>query len=118
MGVGVVLTWLHDIADIVVNACRLFNNLDWEIPTVVTYLGMVSVWAYTRLIILPAYIYYVVTELRFPEPLTHFQPMIWLELVFLLNMQVLHIMWFWMFLKMGYRLVTKGERRDIINNID
>lgn len=118
MGVGVVLAWLHDIADITVNFCRLVNNLDWAIPTVVGYIAMISVWAYTRLLILPAYIYYIVTELRFPEPVAHFQPMVWLELTFLMTMQLLHIMWFGMFLKMGYRLITKGERKDIINDID
>jgi len=118
MGIGVVLAWLHDIADIFANITRLFNILDWQITGVVTFIVVMIVWAYTRLMILPTYIFYIVTEFRFPEPVAHFQNFVWIELVFLMTMQCLHILWFGMFIKMGYRLIMKGERRDLISTID
>ena len=32
-------------------------------------------------------------------------------------MQLLHILWFGMFIKMGYNLIAKGERKDIISEV-
>ena len=118
IGVGVVLAWLHDIADIFVNITRLFNVLDLKVPTLAAYLVMVAVWAYTRLYILPFYIYKISVELNWPDHLSHFAPLKWLELVFLMVMQLLHIYWFGLFMKIGYRALTKGELKDVINTIE
>lgn len=62
MGVGVVLAWLHDIADIAVNLTRLVLTLDFKIPSFLCYLVMVAVWTYTRLVVLPYYIFKILTE--------------------------------------------------------
>ena len=118
MGIGVILAWLHDLGDIFANICRLFNRIDWHYLTIITFLINMIIWFYTRLMILPAYIFAIFTEVRFPEPVTHFQPIIWIEAIFLMNMQLLHILWFGMFCKMGFDLVVKGERRDTISDID
>lgn len=83
MGIGVVIAWLHDIADIVVGICRLLNRLGYEIPTLFFFVLMMAVWFYTRLMVLPLYIFTIITEVRFPNDLYHFQPIIWIELVFL-----------------------------------
>ena len=32
-------------------------------------------------------------------------------------MQLLHILWFGMFIRMGYNLIAKGERKDIITEV-
>ena len=72
MGIGVVLAWLHDIADITVSLCRLFNCFDWKIPTGLAYFLMVGTWGYTRLFILPIYIYRILTEVKYPAELAHF----------------------------------------------
>ena len=118
LGVGTVICWLHDLGDILVNTTRLCNLLDWHIATGVTFLANMILWFYTRLLILPTYIYLIVTEIRYPEPVTHFQPIIWIEMVFLMCMQCLHVFWFGLFIQMGYRLVTKGERKDVITTLD
>jgi len=109
MGVGVVLAWLHDIGDIFLNTCRLMKAFDWKIPTLITYLMLLVAWAYTRLYILPIYFYRTATELRFPAELSHFQPLVALELVFLGVMQVLHVWWYFLFLRVGYRMLFSGE---------
>ena len=86
MGIGVFIAYIHDIADIPTNICRLCNRLDWNIPTLIGYLLMVITWAYTRLVILPMCIYAIITQMRFPENLMHFQPIIWIETTFLICM--------------------------------
>ena len=110
MGVGVVLAWLHDVGDILANVTRLCNLLDLHHPTWITFLGCMIVWFYTRLVILPTYIFYILKDMRFPEPVTHFQPLIWIELPFLMCMQCLHVFWFAMFIQMGLKLMATGER--------
>ena len=114
MGIGVFLAWLHDIGDIFANICRLCHRIDLHYLTIATFFVNMGVWAYTRLMILPYYIFTIVTEVRFPEPVAHFQPIIWIECAFLLTMQFLHILWFGMFLRMGYNAIVKGERKDAI----
>ena len=72
MGIGVVLSWLHDIADIPVNLTRIFLCFEWKIPTTLAYFAMVGAWAYTRLYMLPIYIYRIFTEVKYPDEVSHF----------------------------------------------
>jgi hypothetical protein len=118
MGLGVVLAWLHDIADITVCICRISNILDLRLLTPITWFVMLITWGYTRIFILPLYIYATATEVKFPAPVEHFTIAIQLELCFLSIMQVLHIFWFYLFLLMGWRLVMKGEQKELINTIE
>ena len=69
---GVVAAWLHDLADIAVNACRLSNTLGFGMPTIILYINMVVVWGYTRLMVLPFFIYSCIGLMRFPQHLSHF----------------------------------------------
>lgn len=57
MGGGVLAAWLHDLADIAVNLCRLSNTLGLSKLTPILYVNMLVVWGYTRLIVLPFWIY-------------------------------------------------------------
>lgn len=118
MGVGVVLAWLHDIADIAVNFTRLVLVMDMKIVAFLGYLVMISLWVYTRLLILPMYIYRILTGYSFPDHIWHFNFLIYLEITFLMIMQVLHVHWFILFLKIGKRFITKGQAVDMINDID
>jgi len=118
MGGGVLVAWLHDTADIVVNLCRICNGLNLKIPTSFFYFLMVASWFYTRLFLLPYFIYLGFTSLKFPEPVAHFQPLVYLEITFLMVMQLLHVFWFGLFLKMGYRLVMKGEQKDLVQTVE
>ena len=117
MGAGTVLAWLHDLADIPVNLCRICLVCEFKIATVLFYLTMCAAWFYTRLLVLPYYIYMVLTMLRFPKPLEHFQPLVYFEVAFLSVMQFLHVFWFGLFIRMGLRLVRTGEQKDMINTI-
>ena len=114
IGIGVFLTWLHDIGDIFANICGLCHRVDLHYLTILSLFIHMGVWFYTRLLILPCYIFTIFKEVRFPEHVYHFQPIIWIECVALLSMQLLHILWFGMFLRMGYNAIVKGERKDAI----
>lgn len=118
MGVGVVMAYIHDLAEIPCNLCRLSNNLDFKYLTPFLYVIMLAAWIYTRCVLLPYYIYVCATELYLPEPIKHLENAINLEICFVSVLQVLHYYWLYKFLLIGWRLITKGEQRDLINTID
>ena len=72
MGIGVFLAWLHDIADVPCNLCRMFLQMKWEKMTFLFYVTLMTLWAYTRLYILPWCIYIIFTEVYYPPHLSHF----------------------------------------------
>lgn len=82
LGAGVVAAWLHDIADCFVTICRIFVTLEWKWTSTFAYFAMVATWFYTRLVILPYYIFVSIFEFKFPEVLAHYQPFIYIEIFF------------------------------------
>jgi len=57
LAVGTIIAWFHDLADIFVSASRAANCLGYKKLTVVFYSTLITLWTYTRCIILPVYIY-------------------------------------------------------------
>ena len=72
VGIGTFIAWLHDLADIPANFCRMFLQMKWRKMTALSYALLMSAWFYTRLIILPWCIYIIFTEVRFPPDLIRF----------------------------------------------
>ena len=91
LGVGGVIAWFHDIADIFVSLSRGFNCIGLKKAGPIAYIILIILWIYTRNLVFPVYVYYCFTALHHPEP--SLQPLIWLELVFLCCLQVLHFFW-------------------------
>lgn len=84
MGIGVLVSWIHDIADIFFNLCRLLNMVGPSFLYQASYALLIIVWTYTRSLVLPYFIYKIITEARYPEKVSHFQPLIWLQVILLL----------------------------------
>ena len=57
MGVGGVIAWLHDIADVFVALSRFLNCIGFEKEATFSFWIMYSLWFLTRIVILPIYIY-------------------------------------------------------------
>ena len=53
LGAGVVAAWLHDVADIFVAICRILNVLEYKWSSTFAFIAMITVWFYTRLMLLP-----------------------------------------------------------------
>ena len=107
LGVGGVIAWFHDIADIFVSLSRGLNCIGMRTAGPIAYIILMTTWIYTRNIVLPVYIYYVYTSLKHPEP--SLQPLVYFEMAFLMCLQLLHIFWTFMLLKILFKLITKGE---------
>jgi len=72
MGGGVIVAWLHDIADIFATSLRLSHNLGFKVSTTILFITNATVWFYTRLMLLPYFIVLSILYYKFPESLSHF----------------------------------------------
>lgn len=117
--VGSMVFLVHDLSDVPVDLSKLANFLKWKMTTAFCFVTMVLVWCMTRLGALPFVIYrsvlfesWWVCESGVIDPIyyVHYKP-IFVVLIGMLI--VLHMLWFLMFIRMGWLLVSKGEAHDL-----
>jgi hypothetical protein len=117
--VGSMVFIVHDISDVPVDLSKLANFLKWKATTVTCFLSMVIVWLMTRLYVLPFVIFRsVVTESWLVCANGYVHPIYWVmyrpPFIVLMGLLILlHLIWFSMFIRMGYVLVSKGEAHDL-----
>mmetsp|Transcript_11281 Transcript_11281/g.31210 ORF Transcript_11281/g.31210 Transcript_11281/m.31210 type:complete len:423 (-) Transcript_11281:1207-2475(-) len=117
--IGSMVFLVHDLSDVPVDLSKLANFLKWKITTVVCFVLMVLVWMATRLGALPFIIFrsiafesWLVLRRGAVDALAvHFYLHIFLVLLGMLIM--LHVAWYFMFIRMGWVLVSKGETHDL-----
>lgn len=117
--VGSMVFLVHDISDVPVDLSKLANFLKWKATTASCFALMVLVWSMTRLYILPFVIFrsviwesWLVCANGYIHPIYYvlYRPP-FVVLVFVLIL--LHLIWFSMFIQMGYVLIRKGEAHDL-----
>ena len=106
MGIGVMLMWLTDVSSIFVHMSLLWVDTEKTVPILATYLLMLAVFVYTRLGVLPYYMYRIATEMRFPEKISQFDNLIYMNLVFIGILLCFHIYTFFTYLMLGMGLLT------------
>ncbi len=117
--VGSMVFLVHDISDVPVDLSKLANFMKWKVTTIVCFVALMVVWAITRLGMLPfviikgalfdSHVMYLegpmhVMFYRMYIPFFHF---------LLIGITSLHVFWFVILLRIGFRLVMKGERHDL-----
>ena len=117
--VGSMMFMVHDISDVPVDLSKLANFLKWKVSTAICFATMVAFWFYYRLIVLPFTIFKAVlfetillVEHDFVDEIFYkcYQPFFAVLIGLII---LLHLVWFGMFLQMGYLLVFKGETHDL-----
>jgi len=117
--IGSMVFLIHDISDVPVDLAKLANFVKWKNGTIFFFFLLCGTWCYTRLYILPCVVWMSIFwhGHEVGRGLEHlgvyfyaYQPFFISSLGALI---VLHAIWFSMFLKMGYLLVTKGETHDL-----
>lgn len=118
--IGSMVFMVHDLSDIPVDFSKLANFLKWKAATAMCFLTMVLCWLYFRLGILPfTIVRSVLTQSQHvldpPSDVPHDCYVVYQGLfkVLLMLIVLLHTLWFWMFIQMGYYLVFKGETHDL-----
>ena len=82
MGVGGIIGWIHDISDVFIAAARFANSLNLKITSIVSYIGIMTTWQWTRTGLLPFYFYHTLFNCKW-EGHPYFAKWLYFELVFL-----------------------------------
>jgi acyl-CoA-dependent ceramide synthase len=109
-GGGSVFAFLHDIADITTNLIKPLSESKDKVFSGPTFIFHMSVWFYTRLLVLPYLIYLVWIlriEIKVADPII-IPVFCWL----LCCMWALHTYWFYMFCQMLQKYVKTGVKED------
>ena len=118
MGIGSVIAYLHDLADITGKLCKLLNATIYQNTSAVAFVACMVVWFVTRILALPQMIYFIFTDCNYTPSLQQFQPFIYLNGIFLSVMCVLHYYWFAMFFKILGRYISTGKGDDLQNRVE
>ena len=117
--IGSMVFLVHDISDVPVDLSKLANFVKWKTTTIVCFVSMVLVWLVSRLIILPFVIYravlwesYILVSVGGLDPIYYYayRPFFFGLIGVII---LLHLVWFTMFIRMGWLLVSKGEAHDL-----
>ncbi|KAL7430742.1 hypothetical protein ACHAXH_004984, partial [Discostella pseudostelligera] len=119
--VGSMVFLVHDLSDVPVDMSKLANFVKWKITTIFCFVGMVIMWMITRLYIFPFVICRAVV-------LEIYEYLVWRDgasldpamynayylffYVLLGSLVLLHLTWFLILLRIGWTLVSTGERHD------
>jgi len=112
--VGIPVLLLHDLPDVFVYFTKSSVDSGSTVRTLAGYLGMVASWAYLRLYVFPLKVIYPVLAVTcLPENAGCAMPSCrWLG-TNLVILQLLHVWWFLLFLKMGMTFLSKGKTVDL-----
>ena len=120
MGVGATVLFIHDIADIFIAAAKTASCTRYEMATLLFFAQTIVSWFITHLVWFPFYIATIAfnEKATYPDHLLHFNPAILLNVIFLSALQVLHIYWFYLMIKMLVERITSGEIVDCVENVE
>jgi len=118
--VGSMVFLVHDLSDVPVDLSKLANFMKWKLGTIVFFVTMVLTWAITRLGVLPFVIFRSIVFERhlfavfaggyMPDLMWHAYTPIFILLVG--GIIALHVFWFFIIVRIGWRLLSKGETVD------
>ena len=114
--VGIFIGFIHDASDIFVSSSKGFHLAGYEKTSIANFLLAMFLWFALRLVALPMIIYFL-TSLKFAEDRAYLQPYLTISWVLLCFLLVLHVFWFYLFLKMIHMALFKGEVRDLQKDV-
>ncbi|XP_051979740.1 ceramide synthase 4a [Xyrauchen texanus] len=119
--VGTLVMLIHDSSDILLESAKMFHYAGWRKTCDILFILFATVFLVTRLVVFPCRIVYTTIvdslEVFLPYPGYYFFNGL------LLTLQVLHIFWAWLILRMIYKFVFLGkverdERSDVESEVD
>jgi TLC domain len=134
--IGSAVFWIHDVSDVPVDLSKLAHFVRWKVSTVVCFCGMVAVWCWTRLYLLPFVVYravlnqsvhvcegwdaFVSSTSNDDDTITKsgVSPLLYMVYrhafyVLIAFLILLHTVWFMMFLQIFYSLIFKRKVEDL-----
>jgi len=111
---GTVVLWLHDICDVPVSFTRLVIDLSFDIPTIISYIILLVLWAYYRLYVFPIKVLSISICYCFRDGYVKFKDaygFVPLNLLMVL-LVFMHVKWFVELAFMGYNFAKTGKKED------
>eukprot|EP00049_Salpingoeca_infusionum_P009836 m.167301 g.167301 ORF g.167301 m.167301 type:complete len:354 (-) comp14457_c0_seq4:154-1215(-) len=115
--IGLLVLMVHDVSDIFLDSAKCFHYVKIEILSTVTFVNLIVSWILYRLYFYPFYI----LENVFVSALEIIEnpPKSWTFYRILLGfLQILHIYWFYLILKVAQNAVFAGGLRDVRDSGD
>ncbi|KAL7460609.1 hypothetical protein ACHAXS_001053 [Conticribra weissflogii] len=117
--IGSMIFLIHDISDVPIDLSKLANFVKWKVTTIVCFVIMVIMWLVTRLTIFPFIICksVLLESYEYLVVQSHVDPALYEACYLFFNallgcLVLLHVTWFLILLRIGWTLVSKGERHD------
>jgi ceramide synthetase len=111
--IGSIVFMLHDVADVFGYGAKMFVDTPYTNITVAFYVMLLFFWVYARLWVFPTLLlhleYHHLAVAARSENVVMFR---FLQTM-LLTLQVLHVYWFTLFVRMGHRFLATGKTVDI-----
>lgn len=122
MGIGAIISFVHDPADIFGNACKMFNCTIYNKTALINFLITMVVWAWTRNFGLAMLVYPIWVKYRYPPWVTtddvYFYYHITCIAVFLSTLLFLHYFWYILFLRVIWSVITTGDSEDKQDSVE
>eukprot|EP00043_Microstomoeca_roanoka_P001252 m.31773 g.31773 ORF g.31773 m.31773 type:complete len:349 (+) comp10718_c0_seq1:285-1331(+) len=115
--IGMLVLMVHDVSDIFLDSGKCFHFIRLESFATVTFVGLITSWAWYRLFIYPTKLIYSSTIDVFNivfieeghEPFfTYYCLATWLCVL-----QVLHVYWFYLILRVAQKHIMEGKLEDV-----
>lgn len=106
---GAIIMFLHDWADIPCSFVRCFTETTFVFPALISAIGMVILWFYTRLIVFPMIIYSTFHDLYEGS----FLFSLYFSHIMLICLLILHYYWFYVLILSFSKYIKKGQVVDL-----
>ena len=116
VAVGAIISWLHIVSDWPCCLMRALSSSVYETATIICHVSIfLTTWLYFRLICYPYWAFSIVLKpdiVAYPEDLSHFNIFLRLHCFYLLFIQVLHVYWYYILLKICYDAIVNDNFED------
>jgi hypothetical protein len=111
-GIGLIIAYLHAISDVMVNVSRFWASTTYTAPSVVSYVVMMFVLIWSRILVF-GYMVYRMWGRRFPPEFSQFDNFCTFEVIFCTVLYGLHLHWTRLLLLMFHRFLKLGSTADL-----
>eukprot|EP00730_Choanoeca_flexa_P015592 TRINITY_DN7193_c0_g1_i1.p1 TRINITY_DN7193_c0_g1~~TRINITY_DN7193_c0_g1_i1.p1 ORF type:complete len:403 (+),score=78.67 TRINITY_DN7193_c0_g1_i1:1143-2351(+) len=113
--IGILVLLCHDVSDVFLDYAKCLHYLDFDILSTVTFVNLLVSWCYYRLYLFPFVVIKsamfesaAVVEQEGTGPVKYHAMFV----AFLCMLQVLHVYWFYLMVKIAARKLTDGDLED------